>query len=48
MAAGMPVPLPELFLRFIAVAEVSGALGLVLPGLLHVRPGLTPSRPLGW
>ncbi len=47
MAAGMPVPLPELFLRFIAVAEVLGALGLVLPGLLHVRPGLTPLAAAG-
>ena len=27
------VPLPGLFLRFIAVAEVLGALGLILPGL---------------
>jgi hypothetical protein len=33
--------LPGLFLRFIAVCEVLGAIGLILPGLLRVRPGLT-------
>ncbi len=37
-----PVALPGLFLRFIGVAEVLGALGLILPGLLRIRPGLTP------
>jgi hypothetical protein len=36
-----PIPLPGLFLRFIGVAEVLGALGLILPGLLRIRPGLT-------
>ena len=36
------LPLPGAFLRFIGVAEVSGALGLILPGLLRIRPGLTP------
>ena len=34
-----PVPLPGLFMRFIGVAEVLGAIGLVLPGLLRIRPG---------
>src|SRR6266481_6035457 len=36
-----PVALPGWFLRLIGVAEMLGALGLVLPGLLRVRPGLT-------
>jgi len=36
-----PVPLPGLFVRFIGVAEVLGAIGLILPGLLRIRPGLT-------
>src|SRR5215211_2443497 len=43
----MPMPLPELFLRFVGVAEVLGGLGLVLPGLLHIRPGLTPLAAAG-
>jgi hypothetical protein len=34
--------LPGAFMRFIAVAELVGALGLVLPGLLRIRRGLTP------
>ncbi len=42
-----PVQLPGLFLRFIGVAEVLGALGLILPGLLHIRPGLTPLAAIG-
>lgn len=37
-----PVALPGAFLRFIGVAETAGALGLVLPGLLRIRTGLTP------
>jgi hypothetical protein len=34
--------LPGLFMKFIGVCELLGAFGLILPGLLHVRPGLTP------
>ena len=34
--------LPGWFLRFLGVAEMLGALGLILPGLLRIRPGLTP------
>jgi uncharacterized membrane protein YphA (DoxX/SURF4 family) len=34
--------LPALFLRFVGVLEVAGALGLVLPQLLRIRPKLTP------
>lgn len=36
------MPMPGLFLRFLGVAEVLGALGLILPGLLRIKPGLTP------
>jgi uncharacterized membrane protein YphA (DoxX/SURF4 family) len=35
------MPLPGLFLRFIAVCEVLGAIGVILPWLLRIRPGLT-------
>lgn len=42
-----PVPLPGLFLRFIGVAEVLGAIGLILPGLLRIRTGLTPLAAAG-
>ena len=42
-----PVELPGLFLRCIGVAEVLGALGLILPGLLRIRPGLTPLAAAG-
>ena len=42
-----PVVLPGPFLRFIGVAEVLGALGLILPGLLRLRPGLTPLAAAG-
>jgi hypothetical protein len=41
LLAQMPVPLPGLFLQFIGVAEVAGAIGLILPGLLRIKPGLT-------
>ena len=36
------MPLPGLFLRFIGVCEVLGAIGLILPELLHIRRELTP------
>jgi len=41
------VALPGLFLRLLGVAEVLGAIGLILPGLLHIRPGLTPLAAAG-
>jgi uncharacterized membrane protein YphA (DoxX/SURF4 family) len=41
------VDFPGPFLRFVGVAEVLGALGLVLPGLFHIRPGLTPLAAAG-
>ena len=42
-----PITLPGPLLRFIGVAEVLGALGLILPGLLRIRPGLTPLAAAG-
>ena len=41
------MPLPGLFVRFIGVAEVLGAIGLILPGLLRIRSGLTPLAAAG-
>ena len=43
----MPVALPGLFIRFIGVAEVFGAVGLVLPGLLRIQQRLTPVAAAG-
>lgn len=40
-------PLPGLFVRFLGVVEVLGALGLILPGLVRIRPGLTPLAAAG-
>jgi hypothetical protein len=37
-----PINLPVWFLRFIGACEVTGALGLQLPGLFRVRTDLTP------
>ena len=42
-----PVAFPGWFLRFIGVAETLGGLGLILPGLLRIRPGLTPLAAAG-
>jgi hypothetical protein len=36
------VALPGSFIRFIGVAELAGALGLVLPGIFRIRQQLTP------
>ena len=40
-------PLPGMFMRFIAVIEVLGAVGLILPALLRILPGLTPLAAAG-
>jgi hypothetical protein len=42
-----PVALPGLFVRFIGVVEVLGAIGLILPGLLRIRQELTPLAAAG-
>ena len=41
------MPMPGWFLRFLGVAEVLGALGLILPGFLRIRQGLTPLAAAG-
>jgi hypothetical protein len=40
-------PLPLLLVRFIGTCEVAGALGMLLPGLLRIRPSLTPVAATG-
>jgi uncharacterized membrane protein YphA (DoxX/SURF4 family) len=47
MGSPNQIPLPGLFVRFIGVAEVLGALGLLLPGLLRIKPWLTPLAAAG-
>ncbi len=41
-ALAQAIALPPLFMKFIALCEVTGALGLVLPGALRMKRGLTP------
>src|SRR5262249_8912685 len=41
------IDFPGWFLHFIGVCEVLGALGLVLPGITRIRPGLTPLAAAG-
>ena len=41
MGSPNQVHLPPLLIRFVGVCEVLGALGLILPGLLKIRPQLT-------
>lgn len=47
MGSPNQILLPGLLVRFIGVCEVLGALGLILPGLLRIRPGLTPLAAAG-
>ncbi len=47
MGSPNQVLLPGLLIRFIGVCEVLGGLGLILPGLLRVRRGLTPLAAAG-
>jgi len=42
-----PIALPGWFLRFLGVAEVLGAAGLILPSALRIRPLLTPIAAAG-
>ena len=42
-----PITLPLALLRFIGVVEVLGAIGLILPGILRIRVGLTPLAAAG-
>jgi uncharacterized membrane protein YphA (DoxX/SURF4 family) len=41
---GLPLP----FIRFIAISEILGAIGIILPALLNVLPVLTPVSAIGF
>jgi hypothetical protein len=47
LLAQMPVSLPGVFVQFIGGCEVLGAVGLLLPGLVRIRPSLTPLAAAG-
>lgn len=47
MGSPNQIQLPGLLVRFIGVVEVLGALGLILPGLLRIKPWLTPLAAAG-
>jgi len=42
-----PVVLPGIFIHFIGVCEILGGIGLILPSLLRIKPGLTPLAAAG-
>jgi hypothetical protein len=42
MSTNASFDFPLAFMRFIGVCEVAGALGLILPSVSRIRPGLTP------
>jgi uncharacterized membrane protein YphA (DoxX/SURF4 family) len=43
----MPLALPAWFIWFIGVVEVLGGIGVILPWLTGIRPGLTPLAAAG-
>jgi uncharacterized membrane protein YphA (DoxX/SURF4 family) len=47
MGSPNQVHLPGLLIRFIGVCEMLGGLGLILPGLLRIKTGLTPLAAAG-
>src|SRR5262245_20425755 len=47
MMKQMPIAMPGWFVLFTVVVEVLGAIGLILPWLLGIRPGLTPLAAAG-
>ena len=47
MMKQMPMALPGWFVLFTGVVELLGAIGVILPWLLRIRPGLTPLAAAG-
>ncbi|HEY8359619.1 MAG TPA: DoxX family protein [Ramlibacter sp.] len=46
MMAYVPT-MPELFIRFVGLAEILGAVGLILPSVTRILPRLTPAAAIG-
>jgi uncharacterized membrane protein YphA (DoxX/SURF4 family) len=46
LAQQMP-DLPVALIRFIGIAEIAGAIGLILPAAMRIRPALTPLAAIG-
>ncbi len=47
MGMGYTVEMPELFIRFVGLMEILGAIGLVAPAASRIMPILTPLAALG-
>jgi uncharacterized membrane protein YphA (DoxX/SURF4 family) len=47
MMKQMPLPLPAWFVWFTGAVEILGGIGVILPWLLGIRPGLTPLAAAG-
>jgi uncharacterized membrane protein YphA (DoxX/SURF4 family) len=47
IAAQMNETLPRWFTLFLGVAEVAAGIGLVVPGVTRIKPGLVPAAALG-
>jgi uncharacterized membrane protein YphA (DoxX/SURF4 family) len=47
MNSQSPVTLPGIFIHFIGACEILGGIGLILPSLLRIKPGLTPLAAAG-
>ncbi len=47
MQAPGPIQFPVAFIRFIGVCELLGAIGMIVPGLTGIKPGLTPLAAAG-
>jgi hypothetical protein len=47
MTSPGPIQFPVGFIRFIGVCEILGAIGMILPGVTGIRPGLTPLAAAG-
>ena len=47
LAEGLPSWLPLWFIYFIAVCEILGGIGLIVPWLTRIKPQLTPLAAIG-